>query len=178
MHKITRHRCLSLFFSLCVLTSLVLGTSRAETPKSPLHLSLTEAIYDQGRGRLTLNIRVQAADLEAALSARANRKISATDPSELAPLALDYVRETLHLRNSHGEPLRLEWAGLDVTNTQIFLFFETSLTGGTQGLRISNTLLNEHFADQINSIELHDGVLKQTLVFAHDTGEVTVNAKL
>jgi hypothetical protein len=58
------------------------------------------------------------------------------------------------------------------------LFFETSLTGGTQGLRISNTLLNEHFADQINSIELHDGVLKQTLVFAHDTGEVTVNAKL
>jgi hypothetical protein len=39
-------------------------------------------------------------------------------------------------------------------------------------------MLREHFADQINSVELRDGVLKQTLVFAHDTGEMMVNAKL
>jgi hypothetical protein len=178
MHKITSHRYVSVILSLCLLTGLLQGTSRAETTKSPLHLSLTEAIYDQGRSRLTLNIRVQTADLEAALSARANRKISANDPSELAPLALDYVRETFHLKNSHGEPLRLEWAGLDATSTQLFLFFESSLTGGTQGLRISNTMLREHFADQINSVELRDGVLKQTLVFAHDTGEMMVSARL
>jgi hypothetical protein len=178
MHKITSHRRLNLIFSLCLLIGLLLGTSRAETTKSPLHLSLTEAIYDQGRGRLTINIRVQTADLEATLSARANRTISANDPSELAPLALDYVRETFHLKNAKGEPLRLEWAGLDATSTQIFLFFESSLTGGTQGLRISNTMLHEHFADQINSVELHDGALKQTLVFGHDTGEMMVNAKL
>jgi hypothetical protein len=178
MHKITTHRCLNLIFCLCLLTGLLLGTSRAETTKSPLHLSLTEAAYDKARGRLTINIRVQTADLEAAFSARTHRTISANDPSEFAPLALDYVRETLHLKNARGEPLRLEWAGLDTTSTQIFLFFESSLAGGTQGLHISNTMLQEHFADQINSVELHDGVLKQTLVFAHDTGEMMVDARL
>jgi hypothetical protein len=141
-----------------------------------LHLSLTEANYDRARGRLSLTVRVQITDLETALSDRAHRKISATDPSELAPLALDYVRETLLLKSPRGEALRLEWAGLDETSTQVFLFFETPLTGGLQGARVSNRLLQEMLADQINSVELHDGALKQTIVFARDTGEVAVNA--
>jgi hypothetical protein len=161
----------------CVLTGMLLGTFRGSAATSPLHLSLTEANYDRARGRLALTVRVQTTDLEAALSDRAHRKISVADPGEFAPLAFDYVRETLHLKSPRGEALRLEWAGLDVTNTQVFLFFETPLTGGLQGTRISNTLLQERFTDQINSVELHDGALKQTLVFAHDTGEVAVNAK-
>ena len=178
MHKIISLHCLSLVFFLCVLAGTLSGDLSANTAQNPLHLSVTEAIYDQGRGRLTLNIRVQTADLEAALSARAKRQISATEPGELAPLALDYVRETLQLKNAHGEPIRLEWAGLDLASTQLFLFFEAPLTGGTKGLRISNTLLHENFADQINSVELHDGAIKETLVFAHDTGEKMISAKL
>jgi len=160
----------------CVLTSVLFGTLRVSAA-SPLHLSLTEANYDRAKGRIALTVRMQTTDLEAALSDRAHRKIVVTDPAELAPLALDYVRETLHLKSPRGEDLRLEWAGLDVTDTQIFLFFETSLTGSFQGTRLSNTLLQERFADQINSVELRDGALKQTIVFARDTGEVAVNAK-
>jgi hypothetical protein len=178
MHTTFCLRFLKLFVSLCVLTGLWAGAARGDSPKAPLHLCQTEAIYDQAGGRLAINIRVQINDLETALSARANRKISVNDPGELAPLALDYVRENLRLKNSRGELLRLEWAGLDVTSAQIFLFLETSLSGGTQGLRISNTMLREHFDDQINSVELRDGALKQTLVFAHDTGEVTVDRRL
>jgi len=159
------------------LTSFLFGTLRAEDAKTVLHLSLTEVMHDRAKGRLSFTVRVQTADLEAALSERAHRKLSVAEPGELAPVALEYVRETLHLKSPRGELLRLEWAGLDVTNTQVFLFFEASLTGGIQGVRVSNTLLQERFTDQINSVELHDGALKQTVVFARDTGEVTVNPK-
>jgi len=172
------HRRLYHVVAFCALTSLLLlGALRASAATAPLHLSLTEATYDHARGRIMFTVRLQSADLEAALSERAHRKISAADPGELAPLALDYVRETLSLKSPSGEPLRLEWAGLDVTSTQIFLFFEASLTGNLQDVRLSNTLLQERFADQINSVEIHDGALKQTIVFVHDTGEVRVNAK-
>jgi len=157
---------------------MLLGTFQAgAAAPSPLHLSLTETSYDHARSRLSITVRVQTADFEAALSARAQRKITTADPGEFAPLALDYVRETLHFKSPRGEALRLEWAGLDVTSNQVFLFFETTLTGGIQGIRIADTLLQERIADQINSVEVHDGALKQTLVFGHDTGEVAVNAK-
>jgi len=161
----------------CILSGMLLGALPVGAVTNPLHLSLTEANYDHTRSRLALTIRVQATDLEAALSAFAHRTISVADPGEFAPLALDYVREELQLKSAHGEPLRLEWAGFDVTSTQVFLFFETTLLGSPQGTRISNKLLHERFDDQINSVELHDGALKQTIVFAHDTGEVAVNAK-
>lgn len=165
-------------FLLVGLMLLGLATSlRATAEKSPLHLSLTEASYDRAKGRLLLTVRVQKADLEAALSERAQRKITAADPGELAPPALEYVRETLRLKNPRGEALRLEWAGLDITDKQVFLFFEAPLIGGIQDLRITHTLLQERFADQINSFDIRDGVLRQTLVFAHGTSEATVQAK-
>jgi hypothetical protein len=172
-----RHYC-RLAVLVCALTSLLLGTTHgADAAASPLHLSVTEANYDRAQGRVAFTIRMQVADIESALSERAHRKISITDPGEFAPLALEYVRETLRLKSPRSEPLRLEWAGLDVTNTQVFLFFETSLTGGIQGARIVNTLLQERFPDQINSVQVRDGALKQTIVFAHDAGETAVDLK-
>ena len=162
----------------CAMASLLLGTMRgADAAASPLHLSVTEANYDRAKGRIAFTIRIQVAALEGALSERAHRKISVADPGEFAPLALEYVREALRLKSPRSEPLRLEWAGLDVTKTQVFLFFETALIGGIQGAHIANTLLQERFPDQINSVQVRDGALKQTIVFAHDAGETAVDLK-
>jgi hypothetical protein len=168
------HRHFLRFLLVSLLLASLSVVVRAAPEKSPLHLSLTEANYDRAKGRLLLTVRVQKADFEAALSERTHRKITAADPGELAPAALDYVREKLHLKSTKGELLRLDWAGLDITETQIFLFFEAPLIGSLQDVRISHTLLQERFADQINSLEIHDGALKQTIVFAHDTGEAAV----
>lgn len=160
---------------LFVLASM-LNPLRAESP-APLHLSLTEATYNRERGRLLLTVRVQTADLESVLSERAKQKIAAAKPDELAPLALEYVREKLRLTSPRGEVLRLEWAGHDVADKQLFLFFEAPLNSSLQGLRIANTLFLERLPDQINSVELRDGVIKQTLVFSRETTELTVSAK-
>ncbi len=179
-------RFLRLALGCSALTGLLVGrlcaepsVKNAEPAKtaSALHLSLTEANHDRAKGRLALTVRVQTADFEAALSERAGHKISVADAGEFAPLALEYVREIFRLKSPRGEALRLEWAGLDLTSTQVFMFFETSLTGGLQGVRVENTLLQERIADQINSVELHDGALKQTIVFARGTGEVVVELK-
>jgi len=160
--------CTRLVAIFCVLTGMLSGALRADTTPSPLHLRLTEANYDRARSRLILTVRLQPTDLEAALSDYAHRKITAADPVELAPLALDYVRDTLHLKSPRGTALRLEWAGFDVTKTQIFLFFESALPSGLQGTCISDKLLQERFADQI-------GHVGRDLVFAlHQITRVAV----
>ena len=140
-----------------------------------LHFSQTEARYDRAQGRLLLTVRVQTSDFEAALSERANHKISAADPGSLAPLALDYIREKLLIKTAAGDSIRLDWAGIDVTDAHLFLFFEVSLPKGIEGASLANTVLIERFSDQINTVELHDGALKQTLVFARDSGQKIVH---
>lgn len=158
---------------LCCATTLPAGPDA-----KVLHYSLTEATPNFDRSRLLVTVRVQTTDFETVLSERAKKKVSVSDLSELAPLALGYVREKLSLSNAHGEELRLEWAGQDVTDSQLFLFFEAPLKGGLRGAHIRNSLFVESLPDQINSVEVHDGLLKKTLVFSRDNISQVVDDKL
>lgn len=167
------------FFRL--LAAILLGFSAslsiAETAPSPLHISLAELSHDREQGRLLLNLRVQSADLEAVLTAKAGKTITTAEPVELTPLALEYVRDKLHLKSPKGDPLRLEWAGFDLAGPQLFLFFEASLPGGLEGLQISNQLLLENNPGQINVVEIRSGATRQTLVFSREKTELIANTK-
>lgn len=170
-----RHR----LFSCLLLAAAVAVSGRAQSaPAKALHYSLTEAICSREQGRLVLTVRVQTSDLEAALSARAQKKVTAADMGELAPLALDYVRENLVFKTAGGVSPKLEWAGYDATDSQLYLFFEAPLTGGLLGAHIADTLFLDSINDQINAVELHDGAIKETLVFSRENHELVVNPKL
>jgi hypothetical protein len=174
MKLCSRHFCTVLVLAAL---SLCPGYLRAEkAAATPLHFSLTEATTHRERGRLLLTVRVQSADLEAVLSEREGKAISVAKLEELAPAALDYVREKLIIKTSDGNPVRLEWAGLDVTDKQLFLFFEAPLTKGLLGARITNALFVDKIADQINSFEVLDGAVKRTLVFSRDKQELQVES--
>lgn len=163
----------ALLLSLCVF-----ARGEKAAPSTPLHFSRTEATTYRERGRLLLTVRVQVADLEAVLSERAEKPISVGNIGDLAPLALEYVREKLVIETAQGQELRLEWAGHDVTTSQLFLFFEAPLKDGLIGARVTDALLLEKLPDQINSFEVLDGAIKQTLVFSHDKTEQPVDPRL
>lgn len=147
------------------------------TRAHPLKLSVTEATYNRDSGRLELAIRFFTDDLEAALSAVAGQPVSVAKPEEFSPLALDYLRTHFLVKSAKGEPQRLEWAGMDTTDTQVWIFCEFPLPGGLVGARLNVTLLHEAFADQINTVKLRDGAFKQTLIFGTGTGELVVKTK-
>lgn len=178
MPSILRH--LSRIVLLASAIVLAAGPAKADkpVPSTALHLSVTEALRNSERGRLVITVRVQTADLESALSERAQKKVSAADMPEMAPLALDYVREHLSFKTARGQTLKLEWAGSDSTDTQLFLFFEAPLTEGLLGAQITNSLFLEKLPDQINSVVIQDGVLKRTLVFSREHTALTVDSAL
>ena len=143
----------------------------------PLKLSVTEATYNRDSGRLELAIRFFIDDLEAALSTFAKQPVSVEKPDELAPVALDYVRSRFLVKSSKGAAQRLEWGGMDTTDTQVWIFCECPLPGGLAGAKLEVTLLQEAFADQINTVKLRDEAFKQTLIFGTGTGELVVKGK-
>lgn len=116
-------------------------------------------------------------DFEAALTAVAKHPVSIEKPDEFSPIALDYIRAHFLVKSEKGQPQRLEWAGMDSTDTQVWIFCECPLPGGLAGSRLEVTLLQEAYPDQINTVKLRDGASKQTLIFGTGTGELVIKGR-
>lgn len=166
----------------CALLGLVVGWAGGLAQPKPrdgkLHLSVTEAMYDREAERLQLAIRVFPQDLEAALSQETGKAITVEEPEALAPAALDYFRKHLKIRSNRGAAVALEWGGLDVTKTHVWLFLEAPMAGGTLGAAFHITLMQEVFEDQLNLLQLRDGAMKVALVFSRESGEQVVAPSL
>lgn len=145
----------------------------------PLHSSLAEADYHRATQRLEVAVRVFADDFEHALTTRAGKKISLekTPAAEIDALTQRYLQAAFTLKTRAGTtPAPLTWIGRelkDATN-ELWLYFEISLPGGIEGVRLKHALLADMFSDQLNSVRVRDGPRKTTLLFLPGQGEQTV----
>jgi len=164
-------------FLLSFVCTLGMGSwARGDTKEKErvLHLSVIEAHFDRETQRLELNVRLFPNDLEAALSHFANKTITIKKSDELAATAISYLRQKLIIKSPSGEQKTLEWGGLDITSSHIWLFLEVASGPVLNGMRISDRLLQEEFPDQINSVEITGNGPKQVLVFSRETDELEV----
>ena len=145
----------------------------------PIHTSIAEADYNRTSQKLEVALRVYIDDFEAALSARAKRLITLdqTPPSEFDSLARAYLAETFTIRAPDGRTAARQWVGRNVKAdvNELWFFFEISLPGGPEGIRLRHGALGEIFPTQINSVRVRDGDgRKTTLVFLPKQSEKTV----
>lgn len=159
------------------LFALILLGLAAVASAHPLKLSVTEATYNAESGRLELAIRFFADDFEEALSKDAGRRVPVDRPEALAPAADAYLRKHFLVRSADGQAQTLIWSGSEVTTTHVWLYCEAPLPGGTIGAELNVTFMQELFPDMLNSVQLKDGTMKQTLIFVRSTGPVTIRAK-
>jgi hypothetical protein len=95
-------------------------------------------------------------DLQTALAAR-------------AATACDYVRATLVLRDSGGRAIAAAQCTTQRQGDVTWIRFAAS-TPTARGLRLSNTLLVELFADQINIVQASIPGRARTLLFTRGDG--------
>ena len=135
----------------------------------PIHRSIAEADYSRATQTLEVALRVFADDFEAALSARAKRKISLekTPAAEIDALAHAYLTETFTVKSSDGTAAVPRWVGRELKDAEneLWFYFEVSLPSGVEGARIRHAVLGEMFPDQLNSVLVRDADRKATLVF-------------
>jgi hypothetical protein len=144
-----------------VLLLLLLPIGRVETPPTaahPMHTSVAEIGYDDATGAASIQIRVFADDLYAAVKGR-------PAPSGADHGISRYLEGKFELADQAGHVLPLRWMGAERIGDVLLLRLAAKVPGGLSGVRITSTVLCERFADQVNIVRAFYGGHTTTLLF-------------
>jgi hypothetical protein len=136
------------------LLALALAGGRAH----PMHTTVTEVVQEDGRGQVSIQVRVYLDDLRSA--------VLPPDGAAAADSAMArYLRATFALADRTGRPVRLTWLGAEPTGDVILLRLRGEVPGGLAGARVTSLVLCERFEDQVNVVRAEYAGRATTLLF-------------
>ena len=124
----------------------------------PMHTAVAEVVQESGDGSTSVQIRLFADDLRAAVPLPQDR---AGADSALAR----YLRGTFALADGRGRPVALRWTGAQRTGDVVLLRLRGEVPGGLAGARVTSLLLCERFPDQVNIVRASYGGRTTTVLF-------------
>lgn len=128
----------------------------------PLHTTMTDLSYDPGTHALTVTIRAFADDFSAAVMPAVPRRADVVIPSDTA--ILRYVTARFGVA-AHGGRVPMRWCGLRREGKALFVCLRGTVAGSLAGSSLSNGLLTEMFADQVNVVQASYDGQRRTLLF-------------
>lgn len=133
----------------------------------PLHTTLAELTYDPSSRLLNVSLRVFAGDFADAVHARRARGLEAMPPDSAM---LRYVTERFFVVAPGAGRVALRWCGVRREGDVLFLCLRATAQRSPAGSRMSNTLLNEVFADQVNIVQASYDGRRSTVLFTRRDG--------
>lgn len=152
---------------------LVLWPSTAKAHE--IHTTLT--VVSTSSQSLTFIIRSFADDFSASVARYAGRS-APRDSSVRDPEVTRYVQAQLVVQNAAGSALRLEPCGTRRQGDLYFACFRVSVPPGLTGLRISNRMLTETHADQVNIMQVDNRGTRRTLLFTRASAPATLDPRI
>ncbi|MDX6695225.1 MAG: hypothetical protein QOF02_2828 [Blastocatellia bacterium] len=152
---------LSLLLIACAATSAPRSAMAAHT----FHTSLMSIEYNHQEQLLEISLEVYAHDLETILAKRAGKSVRLDKATDAEPLIFAYLQEAVTIQNGAGETKPLAWVGMETQTDRTWLYFESKLPEGLNGVQLRNRLFFELLADQINLVHLKDRDTKTDLIF-------------
>jgi hypothetical protein len=107
---------------------------------------------------------VQEAD-----SVRVVLRVFADDVAAVGAVA-PYIARRFTLVDRSGAPVRLVWAGADSGADVITIRLHGRVAAGLSGARVSNRVLTDRFADQVNLVRARYQRRTATLIFTRGDG--------
>jgi hypothetical protein len=166
----TAHSLLKKGFGLLLGWLVLVGAVKAH----PGHQTSAEVSCVAGAGRLEISLVVHEADLEIALSALAQSPVRLAELKEevLAPQIMAYLSRVFLVEGKSGALAEMRWAGKeqerhdDAFNPAWVLHFEAELAEGLADATLWNGAFCELFDDQINVVQVRQGLAKHSLGFS------------
>jgi hypothetical protein len=81
-----------------------------------------------------------------------------------------YLGDRFGIVDRSGKTVRLEWAGAEVAGDVLTIRMRGRVAGGLSGAKVSNRLLTDRFADQINVVRAAYDRRAATLIFTRGDG--------
>jgi len=146
---------------------VALATSPGSAEGHPLHTTMMDLSYDPASRALNVMIRVFADDFSAAVMPSVPRRAEIVIPSDTA--ILRYVTGRFGVTGPGGH-VSMRWCGLRREGKVLFLCLRGTVPGTLAGASLSNGLLTEMFADQVNVVQVSYDGRRRTLLFTPRDG--------
>ena len=157
--------------ALLLLVPAMLGAAGAAgaraAPRHPLHTTLTQLSLRPATRSVEIVMRVFVDDFSAAVARRSGAGPVLMPPSDSA--AYRYVAEAFALTDRAGRRLPLRWGGARRTGDLLWLTLTAPATT-LEGVRVSNRVLVELHADQVNIVQANLGTRRASLLFTRGDG--------
>ena len=137
----------------------------ASATSHTFHASLTHMEYNEQERLVEISIQVFTNDLENILRRRSGRNVRLDKSRDAAQLTLAYLNETVNLKNYDGDLKTLSWVGMEPEADAVWLYVETRMPEGFEGIEVRNRLFFDLFHDQVNRVHIKYGEKKNDLVF-------------
>lgn len=129
----------------------------------PLHLSVSDVVYQPESNSLEITQRLFSDDLEDALRNFSGQKadvLNPPDPEQLSALIGDYLLEHFRLQ-LNGKPVQLNYLGYEIEGEAVWVYLEVPGVRRVREIGIQNTTFFELFDDQVNLINIEkDGEIR------------------
>ncbi|QQS47559.1 MAG: hypothetical protein IPM66_02555 [Acidobacteriota bacterium] len=145
------------------------------------HVSVSQVEFRQNDGTVEIVIRVFADDFENALSGHAKRPVRADQlqrDEKAGELVLSYLRSALELRTRAGQPVRLNWDGMEGQTDVFWLYLKGRAPGGIEGAQMKNRIFCELFDDQVNIVNTRFGGKQVGTMFERTDGFKPITKKM
>ena len=132
------------------------------------HTSLTTVEWNETAQSLEVVMQLFSDDLKVAASKLAGWEVSLSRKHESA--IFDYVEKKFIVLDKSGDPLNLTWVGMEMDVSRVWVYVEVPLANGLDELSLEQSVFLEMFDDQVNTVNIHIGKARHTLIFKGERG--------
>ncbi|AZQ83033.1 hypothetical protein EKO29_02530 [Colwellia sp. Arc7-635] len=132
--------------------------------------SITDLALNERTQSIEVIHQITAHDIDNAIAQTKQIHFSVAHP-DYEDIIRQYIEAHFQL-SFKGKAVPLNWIGLEINKGNIFIYQEASFSNTLIGLKITNSLLTDHYEKQVNTVNFHDNTIKGSLTFKRS---VTIN---
>ena len=125
--------------------------------------SITDLALNEKSQSIEVIHQITAHDIDNAIAEIKQVHFSVAHPN-YEMFIRQYVEKHFQLHYK-GQAVKLNWLGLELNKGNIFIYQEAEFQHSLPGLKITNSLLIDNYAKQVNTVNFHDKMRKGSLTF-------------
>lgn len=148
-----------------LLLSFNLALSPANSLKHEFHTSIAEIEYNTKSRAFEVSLRVFIDDFEKGLGNISGKKETLDNTNKHDKLIMDYINAHFYMLNRRGKKKAMSFIGKEFKVDAIWLYIEIPFRESLRKAKFNNSILMEHFNDQVNIINLKYKGKKESFLF-------------
>jgi len=150
------------------LAALLVLVCVARAAAHPWHDTYAEVELNCETHALEVAMRIDALELESAVSAWAGRRVTLDDMDDAEPFIAGYLAETVAAADAEGNRAELRWAGIEDELREVWVYFELSFETPPHEIDLVSTALLERNPYQTTTVSFRSRVWSGVVLLTGD----------